>query len=426
MNARHWMAAALWFLGAFLVGCSSDSSKPEKGTGGEPPAQPAPSVELKPAPEADKQALAKDNNAFALDLYAKLREEKGNLFLSPYSLSSALAMTYAGARGQTAAQMAKALHFDLDAPRLHAAFADLRSTLGAAGKSAGCELVVANALWAQQDCGLLKELLALTRAAYGAAAQEVDFKAAEKARQTINAWVEKETRGKIQDLIPPDVLDAMTVLVLTNAIYFKGAWAMPFDERGTEDAPFTLLSGEKVTVPMMRRTEEFGYLKGEGFQALEMRYRGGAFSMFVFLPAKTDGLPEFEKSLAADKLAAWMGGTSVKEVAVSLPQFKLTSAFRLDEALKALGLGDPFGVGADFSGMNGRKDLFIGAVLHKAFVDVNEAGTEAAAATAVEMKKSEPMGPPPVFRADHPFLFLIRHNPSGSILFLGRLVNPKE
>jgi len=380
--------------------------------------------------EAPQSAVATGNNALALDLYARLRGEKGNLFFSPYSISSALAMTCAGARGDTAAQMAKALHFDLEPEKLHAAFGRLTSELNEVGKKLDFELRVANALWVQQGYRLLADFLDLTKSAYGALPHDVDFaKATEAARQTINRWVEEQTKDKIQNLIPPGTLSAAARLVLTNAIYFKGRWASEFFKDFTLDLPFTLASGEKVSVPMMNQTAAFGYRKGDGFQVLEMPYKGRALSMAVFLPAKADGLPEFEKSLTTESLGRWLTGLQEQQVIVTIPKFRVTSAFLLGETLRAMGMADAFALPpADFSGMTGRKDLFIGAVIHKAFVDVNETGTEAAAATAVIMEGGAPPREEtkPVFRADHPFLFLIRDNRSGAILFMGRVTNPKE
>jgi len=224
--------------------------------------------------------------------------------------------------------------------------------------------------------------------------------------------------------------------VLTNAIYFKGTWAEQFDKKATTNAPFTLPTGDQVQVPTMHRTDDFRYAEGEGFQALELPYAGDDLSLVIFLPRQADGLPALEAGLSAENLESWMAGLRQGKVRVALPRFTMTSSFRLEEALKLLGMTDAFSGGANFSGMNGKRDLFISAVIHKAdlfisavihkaFVDVNEEGTEAAAATAVVMMKSAAPRRPVVFRADHPFLFLIRDNRSGSILFLGRVVNPK-
>jgi len=373
------------------------------------------------------KAVAASNNAFGLDLFGKLAEKKGNLFFSPYSISSALAMAYAGARGDTAAQMAKTLHFSLEPAKLHPAFGSLTNSLNAAGKLNEFELSTANALWIQKGEKLLQDFLDLTKSAYGAEPHLVDFaKATEEARVTINRWVEEQTRDKIKELIQKGIVDSATVLVLTNAIYFKGLWAHEFTKAGTSEAPFTLASDEKVQVPTMHQKGEFGYYQGDGFQMLELPYKGEMLSMVFILPAKPDGLADLEKSLTAETLAKWLGALKSEEVAIAIPKFKATCRFRLEEALKSMGMPAAFSLPpADFSGITGVKDLFIGAVIHQAFVDVNEKGTEAAAATAIVVKRGgAPQPPKNVFRADHPFLFLLRDTRSGAILFMGRLMNP--
>ncbi|MEW6360162.1 MAG: serpin family protein [Planctomycetota bacterium] len=367
------------------------------------------------------------NNQFALDLYGKLRQEEGNLFFSPYSISTALAMTHAGARGNTEKQMAQALHFGADQQKLHQAFSRLQGEINAVQKKGEVQLHVANALWAQKDYKFLKEFLAILNTCYEAGVTPMDFKTdAEGARKKINAWVEEKTKDKIKDLIKPGVLDAMTRLVLTNAIYFKGDWAEPFKEKNTKDEPFHLSAAKSVDVPMMTQTEDFRYMEDEQMQLLEMPYAGDEVSMLVILPKKVDGLAEIEGALAVGDLDAWIGKMHSDEVKVFLPRFTLTCEFGLADTLKEMGMPDAFAYGpADFSGMDGTRELFISAIIHKAFVDVNEKGTEAAAATAAVMTAGAMPEPPPVFRADHPFLFLIWHRPSGSILFMGRMANPK-
>jgi len=380
-----------------------------------------------PKPRPEEVVVAKGNTEFALDLYAKLRLEEGNLFLSPYSISSALAMTYAGARARTAEQMARTLHFTLPNDRLHPTFGGLTRGLNDGGKKGDYELAVANALWGQKGEKWLPEFLALNREHYGAGLNEVDFiGATEHARQTINRWGEKETRERIKDLLKPGVLRPNTRLVLTNAIYFKGLWLGQFNEEATRDAPFHLTADKTTTVPMMNQTGPFKYMQDNGFKALELPYKGKRLSMVVFLPDKVDGLAGFEKTLTAESLSKWLSRLRrTPKVIVGLPKFKVTAEFRLGKVLKSLGMTDAFSGAADFSGMNGLKNLFISAVVHKAFVDVNEEGTEAAAATAVVIGRTSVMvRPPPVFRADHPFLFLIRDNVSGCILFLGRVLYP--
>jgi serpin B len=391
------------------------------------------------AEKVHTRIVAKRNNEFALALYAKLRAREGNLFFSPYSISTALAMTYAGARGQTDTEMANVLHFPtvpsatvpadntFARTQFHSLFGTIVKDLSDRGKKDKYELHVANALWGQKGYGFLEEFLQLIKANYDGQLNEVDFiQAAEAARKTINAWVEDKTNNKIKDLISKGTLDKMTRLVLTNAIYFKGNWEKQFNKDRTKDAPFTLLSGEKVDAPMMNQKAEFKYMETEDFQALELPYVDDELSMVILLPRQFDGLPEFEKELAIENLSEWLGKLHKCEVIVSVPKFEMTSQFGLASVLKSMGMIDAFSLGrADFSGMNGKKDLFISAVIHKAYVDVNEEGTEAAAATAVTMKMTS-VGPTrmPVFRADHPFLFLIRDNVSGSILFIGRVVNP--
>jgi len=380
--------------------------------------------------EIDEKAVVEGNNAFALDLYAKLKEEEGNIFFSPYSISSALAMTYAGARGRTAKQMAEVLHFDSGQERLRLAFGALIARLNAQAKDGGYQLSVANALWGQKGYRFLKEFLDLTRSSYGAGLRKVDFRtraAREAARKTINTWVEKQTEGKIKNLIKPEILNRLTRLVLTNAIYFKGNWARQFEKGYTKDSLFWIAPDKKLEVPMMYQSRELKYTEGDTFQALELPYVDNELSMVVLLPKKIDGLAELEGLLTASNLKEWFGNLRQQEVRVYLPRFRMTSEFRLDEVLQSMGMTDAFSLPpADLSGMTGGMDLFISAMLHKAFVEVNEKGTEAAAATAEVVAEAEAPTLPPVFRANHPFIFLIRDTQSGAILFLGRVVNPSE
>ena len=356
---------------------------------------------------------------------ARLRTEEGNLFLSPYSTSTALAMTYAGARGETEQQMAEVLHFTLGQERQHPAFAALESTVRAASNAPACTLHVANALWGQQGCGFRDEFLELNRRHYGAGFREVDFAAApEQARQTINAWVADQTEQMIRELLQRGDLDAADVLVLTNAIYFKGDWASRFDRRQTRDAPFRVSEHEQVTVPMMHSSGRFGFAATEDVDLLELPYAGDRLSMVVLLPKEIAGLAALEQSLSTENLEGWLGKLREETTRVQLPRFKLDSRFDLAKTLEAMGMTDAFNARkADFSGMTGRRDLYIGMVIHQAAIEVHEEGTEAAAATAVRMKRG---AGPPVFVADHPFLFLIRDRESGSVLFMGRVMNPKQ
>jgi serpin B len=377
--------------------------------------------------DPDTAAVVKGNNVFALDLYGRLRQKDGNLFFSPYSISDALAMTYAGARGQTAEQMATTLHFALPAQRLHPAFGELIRYLNAGGKDRKYQLSVANALWGQKGYTFLPDFIRLTKDVYEGGLKEVDFVKTEEARKTINHWVEEQTKDKIKDLIPEGALASDTRLVLTNAIYFKSAWAEAFHEGATKKEDFHLGGGRKVQVPMMHTNEALRYRDGGTFHALELPYQSRQLSMIVLLPKKVDGLAELEKDLTSARLDEWLKAMKVHQVNVVLPKFKFSAEFSLKDVLSAMGMPLAFSKRADFSGMTTREQLYIDKVLHKAFVDVNEKGTEAAAATAVIARPtSAPNYARADFRADHPFVFLIRENRTGSILFLGRVANPQQ
>jgi serpin B len=379
-------------------------------------------------------ALVRGNNAFALELYGKLAQGDGNRFLSPFSISTALAMTYAGAEGETASQMAKALHFDLPADRLHSAFhrlaTELLSRTSAPSGSKvepDVQLLTANAIWTQSGEPVLTDFRKRIEVNYRGGIYPVDFRgAAEAACRTINAWVEEQTRDKIKDLIKPNLISAKTSLVLTNAIYFKALWDAPFHTEATRPGEFLAATGEKIPVEMMNQSERFGYYHEGTFQALELPYKGNALAMVVFLPGSPGGLAAFESSMTAAKLDTWLAKLSPHRVNVGLPKFHLKGEFELKAALSALGMSDAFRSTADFSGMTGTRDLMISAVVHKAFVEVEEKGTEAAAATGVIMGRAMAVVQPIVFRADRPFFFLIRDLRTGSILFLGRMVRPES
>ena len=374
----------------------------------------------------DTEIVVEGNSAFAFGLYEKIKEGEGNIFFSPYSISTALAMTYAGARGKTEEQMGTTLHFTLDQKQFHPAFARLEAQLKAIQEKGDIKLNIANALWTQEDYVFHSEFLKVIERNYGAVLNSVDFKRAhEKARKKINAWVEQKTKDKIKDLIKPGVLNSLTRLVLTNAVYFKGKWKSQFKKCRTKKNPFCLSANKSVEVPMMTQKRQFRYMGNDSLQILEMPYVGSYLAMVVLLPRKVDGLTQLEADLNVENLHMWLSHFRKREVSVFLPKFKMTSQFRLSETLASMGMPDAFGGNADFSGINGKRDLFISAVIHKAFVDVTEEGTEAAAATAgVISLTSAPSKPPPTFRADHPFLFLIHDNRSGSIIFIGRIVNP--
>ena len=351
------------------------------------------------------------NTDFAFDLYAQLKDQDGNLFFSPYSISTAMAMTYAGANGETAEQIAQTLHFLPNQSTFRDTFGKIIKQLNEQGQKGDYQLSIANALWAQKDYPFITFFIDINRLYYHAGLENVDFvNETEKTRQQINQWVEDKTNEKIKNLIPQGALDAMTRLVLTNAIYFKGDWAIQFDNDNTEDEDFFVSPDKTVTAPLMYQKEVLKYAQTDTLQLLEMAYKGNDLSMVVLLPKEKDGLAGLEKELNAENLAAWQKKMYKKEVLVYLPKFKMTSQFGLTDTLKKMGMPDAFDISkADFSGMTGNKDLFISAILHKAFVEVNEKGTEAAAATGVMMAASAVIEVP-VFRADHPFVFIIKDN----------------
>lgn len=371
--------------------------------------------------------LVEGNTRFAVDLYHALFTDGKNLFASPYSISLALAMTYAGACGDTEAEMARVLHF-LPQAQLHAAFNALDQALRSRGQNVKeterFRLHIANAIWGQKDFAFQKEFLDTLAQYYGAGLRTVDFQAAaEAARQTINRWVEEQTESKIKDLLPPGSLDELTRLVLTNAIYFNASWMYPFNADATKEGTFYLLDGRQVTIPMMHQSEHLGYASGPGFTAVELPYAGGEMSMVILLP-DAGTFTAWVEELDAETLQAILSQMESRQVALSMPRFTFESCFSLKEALQALGLGTAFSVEADFSGMTGRRDLFIDDVYHKAFVAVDEEGTEAAAATAVVMRLTAMPAQPVVVNVDRPFVFLIRDMATGTVLFLGHVVNP--
>jgi len=378
---------------------------------------------------SDLNTLVDGNTAFAFDLYQALRGEQGNLFYSPYSISLALAMTYAGARNETEQQMADTLHFILPQDSLHPAFNSLDQQLASRGEGAqgkdekGFRLNIVNAIWGQRDYTFLSDYLDVLAENYGAGLRLLDFiTAPEESRVTINNWVSDQTEGKIKDLIPQGVIDDLTRLVLTNAIYFNAAWLNPFNEKLTQDGAFHLLDGSEVTVPMMQQTESFGYAEGEGYQAVELPYDGDQLSMVILLP-ESGQFDSFEQSLDANYVDAILKDLEYQQVALTMPKFEFESEFSLADTLSEMGMPIAFSRGADFSGMTGNNDLCIGDILHKAFVSVDESGTEAAAATAVVMTLGAVLNPVKV-TVDSPFIFLIRDIETNSIIFVGRVMNP--
>jgi serpin B len=385
-------------------------------------------------PDSDLGELVRGNSAFAFDWYHQAAGSGDNLFYSPYSISIALAMTYAGASGETATQMAQALHFTLVADRLHPAFNRLALALASRSKEEGVkpgeafQLNVANSLWGQSGFHFEQPFLDVLAQNYAAGMRLVDYrKDPEAARGAINDWVSQSTNRKIQNLIPQGALGDLTRLVLANAVYFKSAWENPFDKNLTQPQTFHLADGGGVQVEMMYQSNSLEAMLGDGYRAAALPYAGGQLSMLVLLPDE-GRFSDLEGRLNARLVAETVAAMQPVEADLSLPKYKFEWSTELSSELKALGMTDAFDPDrADFSGMDAARDLYISLILHKAFVSVDEQGTEAAAATAVVMEAmSMPGSPvqPMEFKADHPFIFLIRDNPTGTILFVGRVMNP--
>jgi serpin B len=377
----------------------------------------------------DIQTLVNNNNEFAFDLYQSLKARGGNLIYSPYSISLALAMTYAGARGETASQMAQVLHF-LPQDQAHPAFNGLDLQLDERGKAQSEEetplqLDIANAVWAEQTYPFLQSFLDTIALNYGAAVRLADFiNQYETVRKEINSWVSDQTQDKIKDLIPEGLLNSSTRMVLVNAIYFKADWLQRFSPDATQDAPFYLLDGSKVTVSTMNQNAFLPFAKGDGWQAIELAYQGETAAMTILLPDE-GRFEEVESGLDAGTVSTILESLQRTWVQPALPKFKFEGKFDLAEQLAALGMTDAFDPDkADFSGMTERKVLSISAILHKAFVAVDEKGTEAAAATAVIAVESAAPVSEVTLTIDRPFIFLIRDIPTGQILFIGRVLNP--
>lgn len=378
----------------------------------------------------DVKATVGGNADFAFALYGKLKDNdpNSNLFFSPYSISTTVSMTYAGARGETEKQMAKAMCFKLPKQNLYSVFGNLQKQLIQEEKSRGYQILLANALWGQKGEPVLKEFLDLNKNYYGADFTLLDFKnETEKSRGIINRWVEEKTKEKIQGLIPPGGVSPDTALVLTNAIYFKGEWKTKFRWWKTRRKDFYVTEKDKVEVHLMHLEKDFKYYGDEKMQALELPYKGDELSMLVLLPREIEGIKELEDTFTVETLNTLLPKTWNAKVDVYLPKFKVTwGTFVLNNTLAALGMPDAFdSEKADFSGMNGKRGFWISDVFHTAFIEVNEEGTEAAAATAVRMTRGS-AGVSAVFRADHPFIFIIKDNRTGSILFIGRVMNPAK
>jgi len=395
----------------------------------------------------ETRSVVNAGNRFGVELYSRIYEVEGNLFFSPMSVHTALSMTLAGASNQTAIQMAEVLGFERIGQDIHSDFATLLEDLNTPRmindivrveskykkkKKPSYQLVIANALWGQKDYQWNPDFLNLTVKNYGAGLHEVDFVNQKGiACKKINTWIEKITKDRIKDMIRPSGITPMTRLILVNAIYLKAEWLSKFPDRRTKESPFHITKTDRMITKMMT-THVKGYLKymeTDTFQALEMPYRGGELSMTVFLPKKIDGLRDFEINLTPESLSSWLEALKIEEVLVYFPKFEFETGFGLSGILKAMGMTDAFSSSlADFSGITLKEKIYISDVFHKTFVAVDEEGTEAAAATAIRAKgarKPEKRPQPKIFKADHPFFFIIRHNTSGAILFIGRVVKPE-
>lgn len=380
----------------------------------------------------DLQELADGNLAFVSDLYSSLRMQDTNIIFSPYSISLALAMTYAGANGETESQMARTLHFTLSQGKLHQAFNSLGIQLAQRGKKAegkdggDFRLNIINATWGQQGYTFLAQYLDTLAEYYGAGIHLLDFiKTPEPSRININKWIGEQTEGRIEDLLPPGSIIESTRLVLTNAIYFNAAWKNPFEEASTYDGKFHLLEGSLIDVPMMAQIGSFGYAKGSNYQVVELPYSGGEVSMVILLPIEGE-FRSFEKSLDQQLLSDIQDSIEYRQVDLSMPLFEFDSSLGLNKVLAAMGMPIPFSETADFSGINGNRDIYISEVLHKAYISVDEAGTEAAAATGVVMALVGIPEAPIEVKIDRPFIFFIRDIETGTILFIGRVLDPSK
>jgi serpin B len=445
---RSWKAlryALGMMAGLFiLVACSGDLSTEEPAPAATPTSVPLVLSSLEriaspDVPRADLRELAAGNNAFAFDLYGAISNGEDNLLSSPYSISQALAMTYAGARGETEQQMADTLHFTLPQERLHPAFNALDLELasrshvsidaasGEEMEEVAFELHIANAVWGQQGYPFLPEYLDVLAQSYGAGIYTIDFAQAD-AVDVVNGWVNKETRGRIPQIL--DSISADAKLLLANAIYFNAHWDLPFDEEETNEETFYLLDGNQVKVPMMHQTESFRYTDGDGYQAIELPYLDRKVAMVILLP-QTGRLREIEDLLNSEWVDSILTELAEREVVLTLPKFSFeTPIMPLETILPGMGMSDAFSDDADFAGMDGTGGLKIDRVLHKAFIEVNEQKTEAAAVTVVEMveiAKEEGVTPPVpvVMKIDRPFIFFIRDIETDTVLFLGRVVDPE-
>ena len=383
-----------------------------------------------------EEELIKATSTFAIELYSQLRETDKNLFFSPFSIFTALAMVYAGARGSTAKQMEQTLHIPLEQHQFHMTLKKLLRILRSDESNKDTILSIANLMCVKEGYDLLEKFLWTIEDNYDAPIWKLDFSLDVETCAKINVWVSEQTRGKIKNII--DAIHPEMRIILINAIYFKGEWEKTFDKKYTKDERFTLINGEKLLVPMMHQTNNFSYLEDDQFQILEMPYKGNLIfgtreqvSMVVFLPKRFNSGSELDSLLDIQKIEDYLSRLReqyAQKVKAFFPRFTINLSYTLTKFLSNLGITEAFTTNADFSGISKEPDIFVSDVIHKAFVEVNEKGTEAAAVTALRVVGASigPRKEPPIFRADHPFLFLIQDSQTKTILFIGKLMNPKE
>ena len=442
---RYFMLVLVYITTSALAACSQQSApSPEQQPPEPAPQEPEPEPQASPPePAASEPAptkappldvdpnLTTSINALGVDLYGRLRSRPGNLSIAPMSISLALAMTYAGARSETAAQMAKVLHFDMDADALNGAAERLLKSVSAGGGSGG-ELKIANRLFGEKSYTFEAPFLALTKERYGAELESVDFRGApEQSRAKINGWVSERTERHIEEILPAESIDEDTRLVLVNAMFFKGRWTHPFPAKATSPGTFHTSATASAEIPMMHLTEELRYVQRDGVHVLEMPYADHDLAMTILLPEAANGLDALEASLTPERIGELRASLTSQRVAVTMPRFTVAPSEPISLKTTLIDLGMPLAFNpsrADFTGManppNEGDKLYIGNVFHRTFVEVNEEGTEAAAATAVQMQVRGIAAPPVELVADHPFLFLIHTRGTGAILFIGRVSDP--
>ena len=429
-----------------MLGCSATQGTPSTGSGADPtpeskpttPAEPVKAPDPRPISDSDLAGVSKSINAFSTDFYAEASKTPGNLIVSPSSIAIALGMTYQGAEGTTAREFESVLHIDdsgLDADKWHSAVGQLgeswaESAPAQEGQKPPPEVALANRLFGAEGLKFKDDFLTASHRDYRAALERVDFIASEQARARINGWVEDRTRDRIKDLLPEGAIDKDTLLVLANAVYFKGEWENPFREEATSDAPFFVDGKDEAKVPTMRTVESFRYAKTDDATWVQMPYAGSRFAMTLAVPNERDGLSGLESNLTAEGLSSQLGTMKYERVQLAMPKFELepTKSLKLSTVLEAMGLKRAFTDDAEFEGMVAPEDdrLKIDEVFHKGFIAVDEKGTEAAAATAVVMMRAGSAPSEPVkVDVDRPFMFVINDTQSGAILFMGRVVDPR-